>query len=257
LTGLKDWCQSTRIGVKSHTLFELVANSATLDVGVAHVAGIIPNHYASPSRVADILTRLGKPAAAAYLATKLPTSARSRSGDTGEILASSWVGEFTEFNVAIQKLRWKDSREMAMRGDDILGVCLDRIVGIRFLKGEVKSRATLAKTTVTEAREALLANDERPTPHALAFVSDRLNEGGETALSSLIDKYQLTARIETKQLSHLMFMFAGNSARKLLEDDLIGYTGSVKQFAVGLQVATHQDFIKRVFLSATEHGDDT
>ena len=257
MTGLKEWCRSTAISVKSHTLSELVADSATLDIGVAHVAAIIPNHYASPSRVADILARLGKPAAAAHVAMKLPTSAKSRSGDTGEILASSWVEEFTEFKVAIQKLRWKDSREMAMRGDDILGVCLDKVVEIRFLKGEVKSRATLTKTTVSEARESLLANDERPTPHALAFVSDRLNERGETALSALIDKYQLAARIETKQLSHLMFMFAGNSAQTLLENDLIGYTGRVQQFAVGLQVDTHQEFIKRVFQRATENGDDT
>ena len=54
-----------------------------------------------------------------------------------------------------------------------------------------------------------------------------------------------------------MFMFAGNSAQTLLENDLIGYTGRVQQFAVGLQVDTHQEFIKRVFQRATENGDDT
>lgn len=94
---------------------------------------------------------------------------------------------------------------MAMRGDDILGVRFDPTGQVKFLKGEVKSRATLGKKTVDEARTALSSTNGRPTPHALAFVADRLFETGETALAEIIDKYQLKARIEVKQLSHLMF----------------------------------------------------
>jgi hypothetical protein len=221
---------------------------------VANVAAIVPGHYVAPSRIAHILERLGKVETAKYLATKLPAGARSRSGDIGEILASSWVSDFTGYKIGILKLRWKDHREMAMRGDDILAVCVDRDVKVRFLKGEVKSRASLDKRTVEEARTALLSSDGRPAPHALAFVSDRLFEAGETKLSDLIDTYQIRKRITINQLSHLMFMFTGNNSRKLLADDLSAYMGKIQQFAVGLRVPTHQEFIKQIFQKVIADG---
>jgi len=136
-----------------------------------------------------------------------------------------------------------------------LAMCLDPDVEVRFLKGEVKSRASLAKKTVDEARKALLSSDGRPTPHALAFVSDRLSESGETELSDLIDKYQLKKRIEIKQLSHLMFMFTGNNPCNLLTVDLDMYNGKIRQYAVGLRVIKHQDFIKQIFEKVIADGN--
>jgi hypothetical protein len=181
--------------------------------------------------------------------------AKSRSGDIGEILASSWVDEFTGYKKSVLKLRWADHREMAMRGDDIVAVCHDPKVGARFLKGEVKSRASLGKKTVTDARAALLSSHGRPTPHALAFISDRLFETGETDLSDLIDKYSLKKRIKIDQLSHLMFMFTGNNPSALLAADLTAYTGKIPQQSIGLRVATHQNFIKQIFDKVIADGN--
>jgi hypothetical protein len=255
LAKIKDWCASTSTAVKAHTLAYFEADATKLPIAVANVAAIVPRHYAAASRVAHILDKLGKPQAAKYVATKLPAGPRSRSGDIGEILALSWVSDFTGYKIGILKLRWKDHREMAMRGDDILAVCLDPDVKVRFLKGEVKSRATLAKKTVEEARTALLSSDGRPTPHALAFVSDRLFEAGDTELSDLIDTYQISKRIRSDQLSHLIFMFTGNSSRKLLADDLKAYKGRIQQYAVGLRVPTHQTFIRQIFEKVIADGN--
>jgi hypothetical protein len=247
LAKINDWCDCTVIKADKHSVAFFEADAAKLPTAVERVAAILPAHYTADKRVARILDKLGKVEAAKYVATKLPTGPQSRSGDIGEILASSWVSEFTSYKIGILKLRWKDHREMAMRGDDILAVCLDPDVEVRFLKGEVKSRANLSKKTVDEARKALLSSDERPTPHALAFVSDRLFETGETELSDLIDKYQLVKRIKIDQLSHLMFMFTGNNPCKLLIVDLDAYEGKVPQCVVGLRVAEHQALIKQIF----------
>jgi hypothetical protein len=252
---INDWCKRTDSKVKAHSLSYFEADGAKLPTAVAEVAAIVPGHYTDTKRVADILNKLGKAEAADYVATKLPTGPRSRSGDIGEILASSWVREFTDYRISILKLRWKDHREMAMRGDDILAVCLDPDVEVRFLKGEVKSRASLRKKTVEEARKALLSSNGRPTPHALAFVSDRLSEAGEVELSDLIDKFQLKARIEINQLAHLMFMFTGNDPCDLMAADLDAYRGKIPQYAVGLRVTKHQDFIKQIFERAIADGN--
>lgn len=250
---IKDWCGRSDSKVKSHDVIYLESDASKLIDGVSSVAAVVPGHYASAARVARILKRLGKDEAAEYIRTKLPTGAQSRSGDVGEILASSFVTEFTAYKVGMLKLRWKDHREMAMRGDDVLAVCPDPKVKVRFLKGEVKSRATLAKKTVKEARNALASSHGRPSPHALAFVSDRFFETGQTALSDLIDD-QLKVRITTKQLSHMMFVFTGNDPRKLLTDDLTAYAGAISQHAVGLRVTTHQAFIKQIYDKVTAVG---
>lgn len=253
---INDWCKRTESKVKAHSLSYFEADGTKLSAAVADVAAIVPGHYTAANRVAHILDKLGKTEVAEYVATKLPTGLQSRSGDIGEILASSWVSEFTDYKIGVLKLRWKDHREMAMRGDDILAVCLDPDVEVRFLKGEVKSRANLRKKTVDEARKALLSSHGRPSPHALAFVSDRLFEDGETELSDLIDKYQLKERIETEQLSHLMFMFTGNNPRNLMTADLEAYKGRIPQYAVGLRVTEHQAFIKQIFEKVIADGNN-
>ena len=231
------------------------ADAAKLAHAVTSVAAVVPDHYAAPDRVADILHRLGKPAVAEYVRTKLPEGARSRSGDLGEILATSFVTDFTSYKVGVFKLRWADHREMAMRGDDILGIRLDPTVTVKFLKGEVKSRAALGKKTIDEARAALSASHGRPTPHALAFVADRLFETGDKALAAIVDQYQLSARIKLDQLSHLLFMFTGNNPSTLLTTNLTAYAGKIPQVAVGLRVSTHQAFIKQVFEKVIDNGN--
>lgn len=255
MADIKKWCSDTRSKVKTHQFVYLEADATKLTHAVTSVAKVIPDHYAAPNRVADILDRLGKPGVAAYVRTKLPEGARSRSGDLGEILATSFVTDFTNYKVGVFKLRWADHREMAMRGDDILGIRLDPTVTIKFLKGEVKSRATLGKQTIDEARAALDASHGRPTPHALSFVADRLFETGDTALAAVVDQFQLSDRIKLNQLSHLLFMFTGNNPSTLLTTNLSGYAGKVPQWAVGLRISTHQAFIKQVFQKVIDDGN--
>jgi hypothetical protein len=255
LANIKSWCKNTDTKIKSHKLIYLEADAAQLDLAVASVADVVPGHYAAASRVSRILDRLGKTEAAEYVATKLPTGTKSRSGDIGEILAASFVTEFTGYKIGVLKLRWKDHREMAMRGDDILAVRIDPDVKVKFLKGEVKSRASLTKRTVDDARKALDSSNGRPTPHALAFVADRLYETGQIDLSDLIDQHQLKVRIGLKQLSHMMFTFTGNDPCKILAANLQAYTGKIPQRAIGLRVTTHQAFIKQIFEKVIADGN--
>ena len=72
------------------------------------------------------LARLGKPAAAALIQGKLPTNKAIRSGDLGEIYATEWIDAHSGgYRAPIKRLRWKDHRNMAMRGDDVIGILQD------------------------------------------------------------------------------------------------------------------------------------
>lgn len=231
----------------------MVAPPGTIEAGVNWAASQIPNQYTGPNRVATILADLGKPAAAKYLEGKLPTSKRTRSGDLGEIIGAQYAALELDFRV-VERLRWKDHREMAMRGDDLVGVRANKDGTLELMKGEAKSRVALRTSTVTEADLALKRDRGRPSPHALSFVADRLHELGEHSLANLVDDAQLTTGISQRQVVQLLFTFTGNDPRNVLRANTTAYRGSVKRIAVGLQVSQHQSFIANVYSKAVADG---
>jgi hypothetical protein len=151
-----DWCEEEEEAVGDHGLRVLTGIPANLHIGRDATAQVVPTHYASEERIANLLERLGKPASADFIRQKIPEGPRIRSGDLGEILATEYVAEQTVYTVPIKRLRWKDHRNMAMRGDDVIAVRMpDEGPPLEFMKAESKSYAQLAAGVVTRAREAL------------------------------------------------------------------------------------------------------
>jgi hypothetical protein len=93
------------------------ADSAT---AVQVTATAVPAHYAAEERIAGALAGLGKVAAAKMITDLLPQTPQIRSGDLGEIYATEWIDGHSGYRAPIKRLRWKDHRNMAMRGDAIL-----------------------------------------------------------------------------------------------------------------------------------------
>jgi len=249
------WCTETEESVQKHRLRGLGIASGKQAQAIGAIAKAVPDYYADSKRIADLLKKLGKPAAAAHVEQKLPTQVSIRSGDLGEILCNAYVFEATPFKLGIKRLRWKDHRNMSMRGEDVLAFNLDPKSGsLKILKAEVKSRAGMRTAVIDEARTALCANSGLPSPHALAFVADRSNEVGDTVLGDALDKALLKDGIRVSQVSHMLFTFSGNDPLKLLKTNLQSYTGTVPQHYVGLRVEGHQDFIKAVFAAIGKGG---
>jgi hypothetical protein len=249
------WCETSTVTVNGHSLELLVGVGGQLPFARDRIAGILPDHYASRTRLSELLERLGKPKAAAFIRNKLPTSKTVRSGELGEILATEYIGERTSFRVPIKRLRWKDHRNMAMRGDDLIGIHRNaRSRQLRFLKGEIKSRQSFSKLALDAARKALRKDNARPSPHALAFVADRLREGGDSKLADAIDDAQLKLGITLEQVEHFIFAFSGNDAGAFLSRGLESYKGKVKQQHVALRIEQHQEFIQDVYQKVTRGG---
>lgn len=254
--GIKDWCKTISTKVGKHDLTVLELDAGKFEEAVDAVAKALPSHYASDDRAAGILKRLGKKAAAKFLKEKLPDSKKIRSGDLGEILGSTYVNETTSYDIGVNKLRWKDHREMAMRGDDLIAFePVDGPDKIRFLKGEVKSAKTMTGAILVKARTALKKSYSRPSPHALQFIADRLHDEGEDVLADLIDDAVLLDRIKLSQVSHMIFTFSGNDASALLSANVKAYTGKVAQSVVGLRVKEHQEFIASVYGKVVKNAD--
>lgn len=244
-----DWCRSANAPVGNHELYLLIGEPAELATGIKATAAVVTGHYASEEQVSRALARLGKPAAAALIQSKLPTTKRSRSGDLGEIYATEWIDAHSGgYFAPVKRLRWKDHRDMAMRGDDVIAILLDpQSQRLRFLKAEAKSRVRLTAQALADARTGLDKEDGRPSAHALAFISARLVELRNLPLADAIDGALLKHGIPIEYVRHLLFTFSDNAPEALLTASLQDYEGTVTQLAVGLRVTGHADFVGAVY----------
>jgi hypothetical protein len=236
----------------------MTATSAKLNDGIEAAAAVVPGHYASEERVAHALRRLGKKGAAKLIEEKLPTTKQIRSGDLGEIFATEWIDAYSGgYRAPVKRLRWRDHRNMAMRGDDVIGMKQDdKTQRLQFLKTEAKSRGKLTAKVVAEARAGLDKDGGLPSAHALAFISACLFEMKDLALVDAIDDAQVKYGIPPQSVGHLMFVFTGNAPEALLTDALKNYAGSIGQWGVGLHVEGHGGFIGAVYDKVIDDAND-
>jgi hypothetical protein len=227
----------------------MTGQAASLATGIQATAAIVPTHYASEEQVARALARLGKPAAATLIQGKLPTTKAIRSGDLGEIYATEWIDAHSGgYHAPIKRLRWKDHRNMAMRGDDVIGILQDaQTRPLLFLKTEAKSRATLSAQVLIDARAGLDKDGGLPSAHALSFISARLLELDNLPLADAIDDALLKHGISPQNVCHLLFTFSGNAPNAFLTASLQAYPGPINQWGIGLRVDGHAAFIGAIY----------
>lgn len=86
MTRFAEWCTEIAVGCSaphSHTM--LTADASKFDASVAIVADVIPDHFLSPSRLAEMFARLQRHEVAKLIQNRLPESAQLKSGDLGEL----------------------------------------------------------------------------------------------------------------------------------------------------------------------------
>lgn len=244
-----DWCGSADTPLGNHHVRVMTGRPADAATGIQVTATAVPAHYAAEERIAAALARLGKAAAAQMITDLLPQTPQIRSGDLGEIYATEWIDAHSGYRAPIKRLRWKDHRNMAMRGDDVIGMILDPATQrLRFLKTEAKSRIDLRAQTLEEARTGLDKDGGLPSSHALSFISARLMElGTDAPLVDAIDEALYRNGIPPESVKHLLFTFSGNSPQALLTQALQAYPGPIGQWGIGLHVNGHAAFVGAVY----------
>ncbi len=190
--------------------------------------------------------------AASVIRNALPTDKITRSGDFGEIFATEYVDQYTAFTVPIRRLRYKDDRAVAMRGDDVLGFDFGSNPP-RVLKVEAKSRVNLTPSVVQEAGDALRRHCGRPNPSTLSFVSRRLRETQRHDLAESVEQLQ-EANISTRSVEHLIFTVSENDPAGRLTAHARSSIRGVRRNLAGCRIKAHTKFIQSVFDRAAEIG---
>jgi len=239
-----DVCTST---IGRHTLRVLTELDGRRLSILDELRKLVRGHYVAPAITAKRLASLGAPKTAALLREHLPTSKKGRSGDLGEILATGLAGRGLEYEVPIRRLRWKDCRDMALRGDDIIGIARDSKDKLLLLKGESKSRERLSAAVLAEAGGALDSARGRPTRHSVLFVAKRLREMGNDDLAEELEKAVLTS-FRGIPVAHMLFVLTGGSPKNLLETHLRSASKKRRiRHGVGVQIMDHAAFIDLLF----------
>jgi hypothetical protein len=241
------WLQVSKSSVGRHSLWLLAERYGSRSSILDALRKLVREHYVDPNTTAKRLEALGGPKTAKLLQEHIPTMKKSRSGDLGEILATEVVEQHLKYVIPIRRLRWKDGREMALRGDDLIGIAHDKMNRLLMLKGESKSRANLSSAVLKEAGTALDGDRGRPTRHSVLFVAERLREQGKDALAEELEEAVLRS-FRRIPVAHLLFVLTGSRPKSLLSTHLTAVAKKRRvRHAVGLRIADHVKFIKLLF----------
>ena len=244
---LENWLTGKTSDLGPHTLSLLSEAVGARAKSMDGLRQIVRSHYVAPHVVAKRLADLGAPQTAELLREHLPTSKTARSGDLGEILATEIAEYRLAYAVPVRRLRWKDGRDMALRGDDIVGVSRSSKNKLHFLKGESKSRATLAAAVLDEATGALDRDRGRPSRHSVLFVADRLREEGKDDLAMELEMAVLRG-FQGCRIEHLIFVLTGSNPANLMSAHLKSCAKMRRRrHAVGVRITDHGAFIDGLF----------
>jgi hypothetical protein len=253
----KTWCDSDEEEDARKRYWSFSEKKGGRDKIQTSLARTMRSHYDRLERIAEDVARLGYEGAATILAAAIPTKPKARSGDLGEILATELVEEKVNLSVPVRRLRYKDGREMAMRGDDFIGAGFGTDGKLWLLKGEAKSNKVLGKTTVTNARKVLNRDNGRCTPDSLLFVANRLLESEdekEMALGRAIRDEVGCNSLRPDRIDHMLFTLSGNDPPAALRDDFEATGTERDHYVVNLRIQDHQEFIAEMYKKALKLG---
>lgn len=253
-----DWCDFTRRYGGAKRLLLLQEKGAARQNIEKPLAQKIRSHYRDLEAIAVDVAELGYAGAASILKEKMPETSRQRSAELGEILATELTEEEFQYSVPVRRLRYKDGREMPMRGDDFIGIKGDSQSNLCILKGESKSKRALSRETVKNARAVLSRDDGHPTPISILFVADRLAESPDStrvSLGRLLTRVVAAGSLASNRIEHMIFTLSKNNPEVALSDDLASADSARPHVSVNLRIDDHKEFIATVFSQAEDIGN--
>jgi len=204
---------------------------------------LLADHYVGAATVAKAG---GYEKAAAVIQNSLPTSKQTRSGDFGEMIATEYVDAETAFRVPIRKLRWKSDRQMPMHGNDVIAVNAS-CKPVQVLKCESKSGVSISNKVIADAAKQLDADDGRPNPSTLAFITKRLYEENRDAEAKVFQDLQCDGGMSSKNITHMIFVVAGDNPCDELSRAPAPAQPEITRDAAAVVIDDHADFIEALF----------
>ncbi len=183
------------------------------NVVAPHIRQAIIDHHLNNKRIADWLNKLGHNKTASEIAANLPKDDRTRKGNFGEVIASEHLLQRHGYSMPVFKLRYRDSHNMPMRGEDIVAFVLTPKGRIsKICIGEAKTLTTFASRTVLDAHDRIKSS-YHPCPETLSMLANILYEIGNEKLGSEIDRISRLLATKDFPTDNWIFLITGNNPR--------------------------------------------
>ena len=191
-------------------------NAARVRVKRAITEAIV-DHHITPEVLEGALTRRGFTKTKAFLMERLPTEARTRTGNFGEVLASEHLRQRHGYDMPVFKLRYMDNPQMPMRGEDLVAFRLGKKKSITALcVGEAKAMQTFDSREVNDAH-ARLKTAYHPHPVSLMMISSILHDRKDK-LAEQVDIILETLGTKPIRRENWIFIITGNTPRDPFSD---------------------------------------
>ena len=243
---IEDLCEITEVKLNQHIFKVLNLKDEYFLHFKELIIAKLPEYYLSTTSFQRTMILLGKEAAYKKLKLKFPQVLKLRSGDLGEVISSSYIEHHLDYLVPINKIQWRDHRDMAMRGDDVIALKIEGD-NFKFIKCESKSAQKLSTSTLDEARKELDSFDGRPSPHSIEFIIERLYESGKQSLAEKLEIFNYTKTIKKSDVKHLLFVITKSNPDSLQRKAFESYIGDFCQISIGMKVDKHPELVNEVF----------
>ena len=220
------------------------------DTVAPSVSSAIVDHHIHQRRVADWLVKLGYAKTASRLRAESPKSDTTRKGNFGEVIASEHLVQRYGYQMPVFKLRYRDSHNMPMRGEDIVAFVLNSKRKIKKICiGEAKTRKVFKSNVVLEAHDRLRTS-YHPRPETLSMLANILYEKGDETLGAEVDRVCVNLAKSGIPIENWIFLiteskpqapFAGIEALESIVESLV---------CVDLQLTDLEVFINGLFDNA-------
>lgn len=186
---------------------------------VNYLSQWIIKHHVTETRMARIERKkkiLDKHGFFKYMEGKMPFPIKSETtqkGNLGEIILAEYLTETSGLEILIYKLRYNPNVEQAMKGDDLLLFDKKNIQN-KIIMGEAKFRKTRSKAALDDIVKSL---SNKSLPISLTFVSDRLEEMGNTDLADKLDDLMTKLHTHKTPVVYVGFYYSDASTYKTIE----------------------------------------
>jgi len=175
----------------------------------ALIDAILDHHFPS-QRIKEKLKKLGFKGTAEYFGNFLPRNDKTRKGNFGEVVTSEHLCQRYNYKMPVFKLRFMDTPNMPMRGEDIVAFEIaenKKIIAICI--GETKTLEIYSKSKVKQAyKQIVKAHHSQPT--SLSLICNILYERGEDDLAKQIDEILETLASKPFPRHNWIFIITGN-----------------------------------------------
>ncbi|EIY0854356.1 Hachiman antiphage defense system protein HamA [Acinetobacter baumannii] len=249
---IESLCEKTETTIDQHIFRVLVLQDSHFNTLRDLLISKLPEYYLSPQSFQRTLNLLGQAAAYEKLKLKFPSSRKIRSGDVGEVISSIYIEEHLNYFLPIRKLQWRDHKDMAMRGDDVIALKFEED-NIQFIKCESKSAKSLSTATLEEARKELDSFEGRPSPHSIDFIIERSYEIGNDDIAQQLETFIYKKSIKNSDVKHLLFVLTKSNPNLLQKAAFDNYKGNYPQISIGFKVDKHAELINEIFFGLNKN----